>query len=131
MRIKLITIIIQAEGVLKSVPTASRLKLLGLLATLHESITTIELLATCTSVQVQDDLPRGDIYDVDLELLEHMPNLTELCLCRQGIRDVSALEALPLATLILCADPRARHGEEDNPSSERVRAWSNRSTPAP
>lgn len=52
--------------------------------------------------QVQDDLPRGDIYDVDLNLLEHMPNLTELCLCRQDIRDISALAALPLATLILC-----------------------------
>lgn len=52
--------------------------------------------------QIQNDLPRGDIYDVDLALLEHMPNLTELCLCRQGIRDISPLKALPLASLTLC-----------------------------
>ena len=41
----------------------------------------------------------GDI--ADLSLLTHMPNLEELYLCRQAIRDVSALEGLPLVTLAL------------------------------
>ena len=41
----------------------------------------------------------GDI--ADLSLLTHMPNLEELYLCRQAIRDVSALEGLPLTTLAL------------------------------
>ena len=41
----------------------------------------------------------GDISD--LSLLSHMPNLEELYLCRQTIRDVSALEGLPLTTLAL------------------------------
>lgn len=41
----------------------------------------------------------GDI--ADLSLLEYMPNLKELYLCRQAVRDVSALEELPLTTLAL------------------------------
>ena len=41
----------------------------------------------------------GDI--ADLSLLAYMPNLEELYLCRQAIRDVSALEGLPLTTLAL------------------------------
>lgn len=41
----------------------------------------------------------GDI--ADLSLLAHMPNLEELYLCRQALRDVSALEGLHLTTLAL------------------------------
>lgn len=41
----------------------------------------------------------GDI--ADLSLLASMPNLEELYLCRQAIRDVSVLEGLPLTTLVL------------------------------
>ena len=41
----------------------------------------------------------GDI--ADLSLLASMPNLEELYLCRQAIRDVSALEGLSLTTLVL------------------------------
>ena len=41
----------------------------------------------------------GDI--ADLSLLAYMPNLEELYLCRQAVRDVSALEGLPLTTLVL------------------------------
>ena len=41
----------------------------------------------------------GDV--ADLSLLAHMPNLEELYLCRQTVRDVSALEGLPLVTLAL------------------------------
>ena len=41
----------------------------------------------------------GDI--ADLSLLAFMPNLEELYLCRQAVRDVSALEGLPLTTLVL------------------------------
>ena len=52
--------------------------------------------------QYQSELPYGDIADGDLALLAHMPRLEELYLCRQEIRDISALEGLPLATLALC-----------------------------
>lgn len=41
----------------------------------------------------------GDI--ADLSLLAYMPNLEELYLCRQVIKDVSALEGLPLTVLAL------------------------------
>lgn len=41
----------------------------------------------------------GDI--ADLSLLSYMPNLEELYLCRQAIRDVSLLEGLPLTVLAL------------------------------
>ena len=54
--------------------------------------------------QYQGDLPLGDITDSDLALLTHMPNLQELYLCRQDIRDISALAGLPLTTLALCED---------------------------
>lgn len=50
----------------------------------------------------QADQPVGDITDADLALLAHMPALEELYLCRQEIRDVSALAELPLTTLALC-----------------------------
>ena len=52
--------------------------------------------------QFQGEAPRGDITDEDLALLAHMPNLEELYLCRQELRDISALEGLPLTTLALC-----------------------------
>ena len=52
--------------------------------------------------QFQGGLPLGDITDADLALLEHMPNLRELYLCRQEITDLSPLEGLPLRTLALC-----------------------------
>lgn len=52
--------------------------------------------------QFQGGLPLGDITDQDLTLLAHMPNLEELYLCRQEIRDISVLEGLPLTTLALC-----------------------------
>ena len=52
--------------------------------------------------QYLGDAPLGDITDADLALLSHMPNLDELYLCRQEIRDLSALEGLPLTTLALC-----------------------------
>ena len=52
--------------------------------------------------QYQSELPYGDIADGDLALLAHMPRLEELYLCRQEIRDISALEGLPLTTLALC-----------------------------
>ena len=52
--------------------------------------------------QYQSELPQGDVTDGDLALLAHMPNLEELYLCRQELRDVSALAGLPLTTLALC-----------------------------
>ena len=52
--------------------------------------------------QYQSDLPVGDITDADLSLLAHMPELETLYLCRQKIRDISALEGLPLTALYLC-----------------------------
>lgn len=52
--------------------------------------------------QYQSELPMGDITDRDLALLSHMPNLRELYLCRQEIKDISVLEGLPLTTLALC-----------------------------
>ena len=52
--------------------------------------------------QFQGDLPPGDVTDEALVLLAHMPNLKELYLCRQEIRDISVLEGLPLTTLALC-----------------------------
>ena len=52
--------------------------------------------------QIQNELPLGDITDDDLSLLAHMPNLEALYLCRQEIRDISALAELPLTTLALC-----------------------------
>ena len=52
--------------------------------------------------QNQSELPWGDVIDEDLALLAHMPNLEELYLCRQELRDVSALAELPLTTLALC-----------------------------
>ena len=52
--------------------------------------------------QYLGDAPLGDITDADLNLLAHMPNLKELYLCRQEIRDISVLEGLPLTTLALC-----------------------------
>ena len=52
--------------------------------------------------QFQGDLPLGDITDQDLALLAHMPHLEELYLCRQEIRDISALANLSLTTLALC-----------------------------
>ena len=52
--------------------------------------------------QFQGDLPPGDVTDEALALLAHMPNLKELYLCRQEIRDISVLEGLPLTTLALC-----------------------------
>lgn len=47
-----------------------------------------------------DGSETGDISD--LSLLAHMPNLEELYLCRQEIRDISALAELPLTVLALC-----------------------------
>jgi len=47
----------------------------------------------------QNDKPRGDISD--LSLLEDMPNLNVLFLCRQEISDISALEGLHLTELYL------------------------------
>ena len=52
--------------------------------------------------QNQSELPWGDVTAEDLALLAHMPNLEELYLCRQELRDVSALAGLPLTTLALC-----------------------------
>ena len=52
--------------------------------------------------QYQADQPMGDITDRDLELLAQMPNLEELYLCRQQIRDIAVLAELPLTTLALC-----------------------------
>lgn len=46
------------------------------------------------------DTASGDISD--LSLLIHMPNLEELYLCCQEIRDVAVLAELPLTTLALC-----------------------------
>ena len=46
------------------------------------------------------DSAPGDISD--LSLLTDMPNLEELYLCRQEIRDISALAELPLTVLALC-----------------------------
>ena len=60
--------------------------------------------------QYLGDAPLGDITDADLALLSHMPNLEELYLCRQEIRDVSALEGLPLTTLALCENSIADYG---------------------
>lgn len=54
--------------------------------------------------QYQSELPVGDITDRDLALLSYMPNLQELYLCRQEIKDISVLEGLPLTTLALCED---------------------------
>ena len=54
--------------------------------------------------QYQSELPIGDITDRDLDLLSYMPNLRELYLCRQEIKDISVLEGLPLTTLALCED---------------------------
>lgn len=54
--------------------------------------------------EYQGDQPLGDITDSDLELLGYMPNLQELYLCRQEIKDISVLEGLPLTTLALCED---------------------------
>lgn len=48
----------------------------------------------------QADMPRGDIQD--LSLLSEMPNLTQLYLCQQKVRDLSPLEGLPLRELYLC-----------------------------
>ncbi len=42
----------------------------------------------------------GDISD--LSLLEYMPNLTQLYLCCQEIKDISVLADLPLTTVALC-----------------------------
>ena len=47
-----------------------------------------------------DGSETGDISD--LSLLTDMPNLEELYLCRQEIRDISALAELPLTVLALC-----------------------------
>ncbi|MGM9608419.1 MAG: phosphotransferase [Oscillospiraceae bacterium] len=52
--------------------------------------------------QYQADQPWGDITDGDLALLSYMPDLKELYLCRQEIRDISALTELHLTTLALC-----------------------------
>lgn len=52
--------------------------------------------------QYQSELPIGDMTDRDLDLLSYMPNLQELYLCRQEIKDISVLEGLPLTTLALC-----------------------------
>ena len=52
--------------------------------------------------QNQSELPWGDVTAEDLALLAHMPNLEELYLCRQELRDISALAGLPLTTLALC-----------------------------
>lgn len=46
------------------------------------------------------DLSHGDV--ADLSLLASMPNLKEVWLCRQQIRNLSPLEGLPLTTLVLC-----------------------------
>ena len=46
------------------------------------------------------DSALGDIRD--LSLLARIPNLEALYLCRQEIRDISALAELPLTTLALC-----------------------------
>lgn len=54
--------------------------------------------------QYQSELPIGDITDRDLDLLSYMPNLRELYLCRQEIKDISVLEGLHLTTLALCED---------------------------
>lgn len=48
----------------------------------------------------QQDPPEGDI--TDLSLLEYMPNLTELYLCCQEIKDISILADLPLTAVALC-----------------------------
>lgn len=50
----------------------------------------------------QAEEPWGDVTDGDLALLEYMPELKELYLCRQEIRDISALEGMKLTTLALC-----------------------------
>lgn len=50
--------------------------------------------------QSQEGLPYGDISD--LSLLTCMPELEELYLCRQEIKDISVLEDLDLTTLALC-----------------------------
>lgn len=47
----------------------------------------------------QIEQPKGDISD--LSLLADMPNLTSLCLCRQQIGSLEALEGLPLRELYL------------------------------
>lgn len=52
--------------------------------------------------QFQGDQPMGDITDVDMALLAHMPNLETLYLCRQPVEDISVLSDLPLTTLALC-----------------------------
>jgi len=48
----------------------------------------------------QVDTPRGDVSD--LSILADMPNLTALCLCRQEVGGLAALEGLPLRELYLC-----------------------------
>lgn len=49
------------------------------------------------------DVPDGDVSD--LSLLAHMPNLTELYLCRQNITDLTPLKGLTLKVLALCDTP--------------------------
>jgi len=49
----------------------------------------------------QQEEPWGDIMDSDLTLLDHMPELRELYLCRQNIRDISCLSGRELMTLAL------------------------------